>query len=259
MTKRESIQVIKDRLQAKGANLKPSDLVPYAQDERKGVQQLLKTYQKRLSQAQEEMAAIQALRRYESQLRSQGYTYIAGVDEVGRGPLAGPVVACAVILPADMPAVYFNDSKQLSHKKRQALVADIDKYALACELALSSAERIDTINILQATKEAMAACVNQLQVKASYVLVDAVTIPSISQPQEAIIKGDEQIYSIAAASIYAKEYRDQLMADYAARYPHYGFEQNAGYGTKAHLEALAKYGPCPIHRQSFAPVKDFIK
>ncbi len=258
MTKRESIQAIKDRLQAKGADLRPEDLAPYSQDERKGVQQVLKTYQRRIDRAQEEGAAIQELRAYEDQLRAQGYAYIAGVDEVGRGPLAGPVVTCAVILPPDMPAVYFNDSKQLSHKKRQALVADIDKYALACEIGLSPAERIDRINILQATKEAMAASVNQLQPKASYVLVDVITIPGISQPQEAIIKGDARIYSIAAASIYAKEYRDRLMADYAELYPEYGFDQHAGYGTKAHLEALAKYGPCPIHRKSFAPVKDFI-
>lgn len=228
-------------------------------DSRKGVQNALLRYDKALIKQKDILNQIEKLKTRENDLRQQGYQLIAGVDEVGRGPLAGPVVTSAVILPADMPAVYFNDSKQLSHAKRQALVADIDKYAIAKTIGIQTAEEIDQTNILIATKQAMMSALNQLHPAPDYVLIDAVHLNDYHKaPQEAIIKGDATVYAIAAASIYAKEYRDKLMAEYGDLYPGYGFEANAGYGTKQHLEGLEKYGPSPIHRKTFAPVKNYL-
>ncbi|MDO4669846.1 MAG: ribonuclease HII [Aerococcus sp.] len=226
-----------------------------ASDPRKGVQQLYRQYQKQQAQIKAEKEAVRALRAYEDQLRQQGYQAICGVDEVGRGPLAGPVVTCAVILPEDLPPFHFDDSKQLSHKKRQELVRAIDHYAVSVKIAVVDNTVIDQINILEATKQAMTESIQALDPKADYVLTDAVHLPLIDQPQENWIHGDARLYSVAAASIYAKEYRDNLMTQYAQKYPEYGFERNAGYGTKEHLLALEKYGPTPIHRLSFAPVK----
>lgn len=228
-------------------------------DERKGVQTALNKYDKELAKAMEIEKRITELRALERQLHEQGYTYVAGVDEVGRGPLAGPVVTSAVILPADMPGIYFNDSKQLSHAKRQALVADIEKYAISYTIGERSAEEIDASNILIATKQAMVEAIEKLAPAPEYVLIDAVYLDEYkASPQKPIIKGDATVYAIAAASIYAKEYRDRLMTEYADLYPGYGFELNAGYGTKLHLDGLEKYGPSPIHRKSFAPVKKYL-
>ncbi|MEY8370640.1 ribonuclease HII [Aerococcaceae bacterium 50-4] len=237
----------------------PLHLQTLRQDSRKGVQNAILRYDKALLKQKAILGQIEKLKTRENELRQAGYTLIAGVDEVGRGPLAGPVVTSAVILPADMPAVYFNDSKQLSHAKRQALVADIEKYAIAKSIGIQTAEEIDQSNILGATKKAMMSALDQLHPAPDYVLIDAVHLNDYSKaPQEAIIKGDATVYAIAAASIYAKEYRDQLMAKYADLYPGYGFEANAGYGTKQHLEGLEKYGPSPIHRKTFAPVKNYL-
>lgn len=228
-------------------------------DQRKGVQAALKKYDKGLAAQLIIQEKIHELRALEQALHQKGYQFIAGVDEVGRGPLAGPVVTSAVILPSDMPAVYFNDSKQLSHAKRKALVMDIEKYAISYSIGLQTAEQIDESNILIATKQAMIDALNQLSPQPDYVLIDAVKLDQYHQaPQEAIIKGDASVYAIAAASIYAKEYRDNLMATYGQKYPEYGFAENAGYGTKRHLEALEAYGPTPIHRKTFAPVKKYL-
>lgn len=228
-------------------------------DERKGVQTALSKFDKDNAKAAAVRAKIADLRSLEAKLRAQGYQYIAGVDEVGRGPLAGPVVTGAVILPADMPAVYFNDSKQLSHAKRQALVADIEKYAISYTIGIQSAAEIDASNILIATKNAMVQALENLAPNPDYVLIDAVKLDQYTKaPQMSIIKGDAKVYAIAAASIYAKEYRDRLMAEYADLYPGYGFEVNAGYGTKQHLAGLEKLGPSPIHRKTFAPVKNYL-
>ncbi|MFW3363160.1 ribonuclease HII [Aerococcus viridans] len=229
------------------------------EDSRKGVQNAILRYDKAIVKQQAILDQIEQLKTRENELRKQGYQLIAGVDEVGRGPLAGPVVTSAVILPSDMPPVYFNDSKQLSHTKRQALVADIEKYAIAKTIGIQTAEEIDQTNILIATKQAMISALDQLHPAPDYVLVDAVHLNDYKKaPQEAIIKGDATVYAIAAASIYAKEYRDKLMAEYADLYPGYGFEANAGYGTKQHLDGLEKYGPSPIHRKTFAPVKNYV-
>lgn len=176
---------------------------------------------------------------------------ICGIDEAGRGPLAGPVAAGACILPVDHDILYINDSKRLSPKKRDQLFDVIKEEALAWHVALVSPERIDEINILQATYEAMREAIAALRAQPDVVVADAVTIPEIRIPQVGIIKGDAQCASIAAASILAKVTRDRLMEEYDAWYPEYGFAGHKGYGTKAHIEAIQQYGPCPIHRRTF--------
>ncbi|MBQ4482108.1 MAG: ribonuclease HII [Lachnospiraceae bacterium] len=177
--------------------------------------------------------------------------YICGVDEVGRGPFAGPVMAGAVILPKDCEILYLNDSKKLSYKKREALFDEIREKAVSYFVARVEPSRIDEINILQATYEAMREAINNLSVRPDIILVDAVNIPGIDIRQESIIKGDAKSVSIAAASIIAKVTRDRVMEEYAKEYPGYGFERNMGYGTAEHRAALKEKGATPIHRRSF--------
>ena len=176
---------------------------------------------------------------------------ICGIDEVGRGPFAGPVVAGAVILPKDHPILYLNDSKKLSEKKREELYEVILKEAVATGIGMASPARIDEINILQATYEAMREAISKLKVTPQLLLNDAVTIPGVTIPQVPIIKGDAKSASIAAASIVAKVTRDRMMVEYDSALPGYGFASNKGYGSAEHIEALKKYGPTPIHRASF--------
>lgn len=182
--------------------------------------------------------------------------FICGVDEVGRGPFAGPVMAGAVILPADCEILYLNDSKKLSPKRRESLYDEIVSKALAWSVARVEPERIDEINILQATFEAMREAVSKLDKRPDIILVDAVHIPELDIPQESIVKGDAKSLSIAAASIVAKVTRDRVMEEYAALYPGYGFERNMGYGTAEHRDALRTRGATPIHRKTF--IHDYI-
>ncbi|MBO5551118.1 MAG: ribonuclease HII [Lachnospiraceae bacterium] len=198
---------------------------------------------------EKERARLYAMTEYERKYEAAGY--ICGVDEVGRGPFAGPVMAGAVILPEDCEILYLNDSKKLSPKKRDLLYDEICEKAVAYAVARVEPERIDEINILRATLEAMREAVIKLAVRPDIILVDAVHIPELDIPQEAIIKGDAKSVSIAAASIIAKVTRDRVMAEYAEAYPGYGFERNMGYGTAEHREALRKMGATPIHRKSF--------
>ena len=184
------------------------------------------------------------------------YSYICGIDEAGRGPLAGPVVAGAVILPKDARILYINDSKKLSEKKREELFDVICSEALAYGIGVVSPERIDEINILQATYEAMREAINKLDITPDILLNDAVTVPEVNIRQVPIIKGDAKSMSIAAASILAKVTRDRMMLEYDAVYPEYGFARHKGYGTKQHTDALVKYGACPIHRRTF--IKQFV-
>jgi len=188
---------------------------------------------------------------YERKLWANGIEYIAGVDEVGRGPLAGPVVTCAVILPKDFKLLGVDDSKKLSPKKRDELFDQIKEAAIAWIIGRREAERIDEINILEATKEAMCDAVNGLSIKPEHVLIDAVKLKNLEIPQTSIIKGDATSVSIAAASIIAKVTRDREMVEMSKVYPGYAFEANKGYGTKAHYEGLKAMGPCPIHRRTF--------
>ncbi|MBP5653459.1 MAG: ribonuclease HII, partial [Lachnospiraceae bacterium] len=182
--------------------------------------------------------------------------FICGIDEVGRGPLAGPVYAAAVILPKDKEILYLNDSKKLSEKKREELYDEIMEKAVAVGIGQVSWERIDEINIKQATLEAMRMAVGALSVQPDMLLVDAEHIPDINIRQVGIIKGDARSISIAAASIIAKVTRDRIMCEYAKEYPEYDFAGNKGYGTAVHIDALKKYGPCPIHRRTF--IKNFV-
>jgi ribonuclease HII len=193
----------------------------------------------------------QRMTEYERKARQEGFAVIAGMDEVGRGPLAGPVVTCCLILDPDKPVLGVDDSKKLSHKRRMELKAQIEETALAIGIGVVDHTTIDRINILNATKMAMKMAVRNLKIVPDLVMIDAVHIDDLDLPQLSIIKGDAKSVSIAAASIVAKETRDRMMEEYDKLYPGYGFAQNKGYGTKEHMEALKKLGPCPIHRSSF--------
>ena len=206
-----------------------------------------------------QMERLLEMKEHEQQLHESGIRYIAGVDEVGRGPLAGPVVTAAVVLPEDFDVPGIDDSKKLSEKRREQLYDVIMERALAVGIGQADQQVIDDINILQATKRAMLQAVNAAEemLRAEHggsierVLLDAVELPELTVPQESIIKGDAKVLSIAAASIIAKVTRDRMMVRYAEEFPGYAFEKNKGYGTKAHYEGLRRQGPCPIHRMSF--------
>lgn len=209
------------------------------------------TKQERLKKQQERLKEMKA---QETELHRQGYVNIAGVDEVGRGPLAGPVVAAAVVLPEDFDVLGIDDSKKLSEKRREELFDVILEKAVAWGIGMADHSTIDEINILQATKLAMKDAIADLSGKLEgidYVIFDAVKINDLKLPQEAVIKGDSKILAVAAASIVAKVTRDRMMVAYAEEYPGYGFEKNKGYGTKQHYEGIARQGICPIHRKTF--------
>lgn len=192
---------------------------------------------------------------FENQAISEGFRFIAGVDEVGRGCLAGAVVAAACILDLTKPLPEgLDDSKKLSEKKREAIAEQLKQTAVAFSIARVEADEIDRINILQATKKAMRAAIENLTPRADFLLIDAIQLKEINLPQKAIIKGDAISASIAAASILAKTYRDRLMREMCGIYPEYGFSKHVGYGTRAHFEALRQHGACPLHRKSFKGV-----
>lgn len=245
----QKINEIKNKLQAAELNELPDFISMYESDDRAGVQSLLIKARKRIDDYEKEVARMKQMMKYEEEYESYGY--ICGIDEVGRGPLAGPVVAGAVILPKDCDILYLNDSKQLSEKKKEELYDIIMEKAISVGLGYVSPERIDEINILQATYEAMREAISKLSQTPDLLLNDAVTIPKVAIKQIPIIKGDAKSASIAAASIIAKVTRDRLMVDYDSIFPEYGFASNKGYGAAMHLEALRKYGPTPIHRRSF--------
>ena len=191
------------------------------------------------------------MRRYEEALQETGVSLIAGVDEVGRGPLAGPVTAAAVILPPNCGILGIDDSKKLSAAKRESLAVEIRQQAICWALGWCDSERIDQINILQATKEAMTMALQGLSIRPQHVLIDALSLPELEWPQTAIVRGDSLSVNIAAASILAKVARDAKMLEYHTIYPGYAFDKNKGYGTRAHFEGLDRQGLCPIHRNSF--------
>jgi ribonuclease HII len=221
----------------------------YQNDARAGVKKLLEQAQRRLDDLALERARLEQMKTYERQYEQ--YQYIAGIDEVGRGPLAGPVVTCAVILPKDCEILYLNDSKKLSQKRREQLSEQIKACAVSYSIGIMEHTVIDECNILQATYKAMRQAIAGLGVQPDILLNDAVTIPEVTIPQVPIIKGDAKSISIAAASIVAKVTRDRMMVEYDKLYPEYDFASNKGYGSEAHIKAIQKYGPCPIHRQSF--------
>jgi ribonuclease HII len=200
---------------------------------------------------EKQIQKLAEMKSYENALWDEGKLYVAGVDEVGRGPLAGPVVTAAVILPKDFSILGVDDSKKLSPKKRDELFDLIMENAIAVSIGRREPDVIDEINILQATKAAMLDAIYGLSVRPDHVLIDAVKLDKLEIPQTSIIKGDAKSVSIAAASIIAKVTRDREMVEMDSVYPGYGFASNKGYGTKLHYEGLAKLGPCPIHRRSF--------
>ena len=244
---------IKEELKAATEAMLPSFIMAYESDERSGVIKLVEQAKKRLQKLEEERKRIWKLQEYE---RKYGqYTYICGIDEVGRGPLAGPVVAGAVILPKDCDILYINDSKKLTAAKREELYDEIMEKAVAAGIGMVSPQRIDEINILQATYEAMREAISKLEPAPDILLNDAVTIPGVDIRQVPIIKGDAKSISIGAASIIAKVTRDRMMVEYAKIMPEYGFADNKGYGSAAHIAAIKEYGPTPIHRRTF--IKNF--
>ena len=240
---------IKEELKAATEAMLPSFIMAYESDERSGVIKLVEQAKKRLQKLEEERKRIWKLQEYE---RKYGqYTYICGIDEVGRVPLAGPVDAGAEILPKDCDILYINDSKKLTAAKREELYDEIMEKAVAAGIGMVSPQRSDEINILQATYEAMREAISKLEPAPDILLNDAVTIPEVTIPQVPIIKGDAKSISIGAASIIAKVTRDRLMVEYDQILPEYGFASNKGYGSAEHIAALKKYGPSPIHRRSF--------
>lgn len=221
------------------------------EDARAGVMSLVRQAEKKLEALHAEQMRTEKMLAFEKKYYDMGHRYICGIDEVGRGPLAGPVVACAVILPMDERILYLNDSKQVSRKKREELHDIIVEKAVAYGLGISSEQRIDEINILQATYEAMRMAIGNLSVKPDILLNDAVKIPQVNIQQVPIIKGDTLSASIAAASIVAKVTRDRMMGEYEKLYPGYDFGSNMGYGSAKHIEAIKTLGASPIHRKSF--------
>lgn len=253
---KQSIAEIKAAL-AQITTMDDSLVASLRDDPRKGVQAALAQRQKQLDRLAEARAAFLGRFKYERELWAAGNQYVAGIDEVGRGPLAGPVVTCAVVLDESFDLIGVTDSKQLTRKERERLYLKIVDEAVEVSIAVNPASRIDELNIYQATQEAMMRSVQILHHQPSHLIVDAVPLP-FDYPQTTLIKGDQKSISVAAASIVAKEYRDHLMAEYAQLYPGYDFDQNMGYGTKAHLDGLAQYGVTPIHRRTFKPVPDFL-
>lgn len=227
----------------------------YREDTRSGVQALIRRSEKQRETLEKETARIYQLQQYERDYEKEGL--ICGIDEVGRGPLAGPVVAGAVILPKNCEILYLNDSKQLSAEKREQLYDIILEHAVAVGIGIVSPQRIDEINILQATYEAMRQAIEKLNPQPAVLLNDAVRIPQVAIQQVPIIKGDAKSVSIAAASIVAKVTRDRMMEQYEEVFPGYGFARNKGYGSKEHIEALQTMGPTAIHRRSF--IGHFVK
>lgn len=250
----KKIGEIKEEFQTAGPESYGSFYEKYKEDTRSGVVKLLEQLHKKEAAYKKELARTEAMKEYEHKYEHLGY--VCGIDEVGRGPLAGPVVAGAVILPKDCHILYLNDSKQLSARKRDELYDVIMENAVAVGIGMASPQRIDEINILQATYEAMREAISKLSVVPQILLNDAVTIPKVIIPQVPIIKGDAKSVSIAAASIVAKVTRDRMMVEYDRVMPEYGFASNKGYGAAAHIEALKKYGPSPIHRTTF--IKNFV-
>lgn len=249
MEKPESIAQIKARLAGTSDRELDAFIQLYRGDARSGVKALVEKAHKRQAFLADELQRLEQMRQFEHKYQDRGL--ICGIDEAGRGPLAGPVVAAAVILPEDANILYLNDSKKLSAKRREELFEEIKEKAIAYGIGMAEPKRIDEINILQADYEAMADAVRQLDPQPAMSLNDAVHIPQLAIPQISIIHGDAQSVSIAAASVLAKVTRDRIMEAYDKEYPKYGFAGHKGYGSAAHIEALKKYGPCPIHRRSF--------
>lgn len=227
-------------------------------DNRKGVQQLIEKWFKQYEQKQQAVDKYNQMLLYEQKARKEGFQLIGGIDEVGRGPLAGPVVAACVILPSDFVLIGLDDSKKLTEAKRDEFYMYIKEKAIAIGIGIVEEEEIDRINIYEATKKAMLSSIQQLSTKPDYLLIDAMKLDT-PFPTESIVKGDSKSITIAAASVIAKVTRDRIMKEIHKEYPQYHFLSNMGYGTKEHLHALEQFGITPYHRKSFEPIKSMTK
>lgn len=252
---KQSIKEIEAHLFSDGSFLKEEMLQQLRTDTRKGVIKLLEKYDRHIERLEREKIRFTEKLKFENDLKNKGIQLIAGIDEVGRGPLAGPVVASAVILSDDFYLPGLTDSKKLSKQKRERFYEEISAKARAVSVCYLSAAEIDHLNIYQATKKAMAHAVKTLSIQPEHLLVDAMELP-LNMEQTSLIKGDLKSASIAAASIIAKVERDRYMEKLAEKYPQYGFERNKGYPTKEHLEAIERYGITKEHRMSFSPIKE---
>ena len=245
----KSVIAIRKEFQEANVNSLKLLIEQYAGDSRSGVLAIIEQAKKKLSKLEIEKRRIDDMKAYEKEYNQ--YTYICGVDEVGRGPVAGPIVAGAVILPSDCDILYLNDSKKLSQKKREELFDEIMEKAIATGIGVVSFKVIDEKGISYANHEAMRLAITDMQITPEILFVDAVKIPEVLIPQVSIVKGDAKSVSIAAASIIAKVTRDRMMEEYDNAYPEYGFASNKGYESASHAQALREIGPCPIHRRSF--------
>lgn len=234
-------------------------LVEAEADERAGVRRLAEQYRTKIAKREAEKARFRAMLAYESRLEEVGCQSVAGVDEAGRGPLAGPVAVGACILPKGCFLEKLNDSKKLTEKQRDILYDKIIECAIAWKVVFVSEDEIDTKNIYQATVDGMYRAIEGLLVKPDGVLIDAVPLGKLTCPNESLIKGDQKSASIAAASILAKVSRDRLMAEYDKQYPMYGFAKHKGYGTAEHIAAIRMHGVCPIHRKTFEPIASILR
>ncbi|MCB5235345.1 MULTISPECIES: ribonuclease HII [Niallia] len=252
-----TMKEIKEALEAINEKNDPF-ILELQKDERKGAQKLLEAWLKRIDKEQRLHDHFVTMNHYEKEIRNQGYTYIAGIDEVGRGPLAGPVVTAAVILPEDFYLPGIDDSKKLSEKKRELFYEVIQQEAIAIGVGIIQPAEIDRINIYQATKKGMLEAVQELSQTPDYLLIDAMKLAT-PYPSQSLIKGDSKSVSIAAASIIAKVTRDRMMKELHQEYPDYHFASNMGYGTQEHLVALKECGITIHHRKSFSPIKEMVE
>lgn len=248
---------IKEYIQLVPLERYPQVIDVLKKDQRKTVQNLVHSLQKKFNDYQVELKRLERMKYYEKQISQSGYRFIAGMDEVGRGPLAGPVVSAVVILPEDCNILYVNDSKKISPRRREILYDKIKEVAIDVGIGIVDAQLIDKLNIYQATKKSMSIAVNNLKIKPDFLLIDAVKCDHISIPQQSIIKGDSKSISIAAASIIAKVTRDRIMDGYHKKFPQYAFDKNKGYGTEEHRKAIENFGISDLHRRSF--LKNIIK
>lgn len=254
MQMKKSIGEITEIYKQADMQMLPAFISEFESDERSGVKALVKKAQKRILDLEKEKARMYEMFSYERKYSE--YQYICGVDEVGCGPLAGPVVSAAVILPKDCDILYLNDSKKLTENKREEIFDEIMEKAVSVGIGFASPERIDEINIRQADFEAMRMALSKLSVEPDFIMVDGYPIGGVDKKQISIVKGDAKSASIAAASIIAKVTRDRLMSQYEEVFPGYGFASNKGYGSAEHIKAIKELGPTPIHRKSF--IKNFV-
>jgi ribonuclease HII len=256
--KKMSLKQLQDLLIERGPEVYPDVIRALESDPRGGAQKLVRLCQSKLDEVDRERERIGRMFSYERQVWAMGYKFVAGLDEVGRGPLAGPVVAAAVVLPGELMLPGLDDVKRLSPKRRQELYELIKREAIAIGIGMVHPSGIDEANVTMATYKAMVKAVAQLHIAPDYLLIDALHLPNVTQPQAPIVDGEGQSCSIAAASIVAKVVRDEQMIEMDRLYPVYGFANHKGYGTQEHRDALERFGPCPIHRKNYQADREII-